>query len=151
MKHPSKKRLKRIQLPSGLAGRYEHLDGHDPRFDYQLKDSEETWGASSSGKERRKLRQLCCQVMRVLSLAWPDDHVWLSATHVHDVLPAPNSHNLLVMVSCSLTVGQLSDEQILNALVPYREILRRHVAEGINRKRTPQLSFAVLPRSQNAC
>lgn len=148
MKYPSKNRLKRIRLPSGLAGRYEYLDGLDPRFDYQLKDSDE---ASASGKEQRKLKQLCCQVMRVLSLAWPDDHIWLSATQVHDVLPAPNSHNLLVLVSCSLTKSQLSDEQILNALAPYRDTLRRQVAEGINRKRTPQLSFAVLPRGGSDC
>jgi ribosome-binding factor A len=146
MTHSSKSRAKRVRLPSGLAGRYDDLDGLDPRFDPKASGSLGSPSGVAGGVERRKLQQLCSQVTRLLTLAWPDSHPHLDATCIHEVVPAPNSHNLLVLVSCSLAGTQLRDEQILDALETQRDFLRQEMAKGINRKRIPRLSFAVLPR-----
>jgi hypothetical protein len=137
MKQPRKKRK---QLPSGLAGAYDDADGSDPRFD---PSAAKEAGIHGSGAERRKLMQLCSQVLRILQLAWPSDHPSLDATYPASVTPAPNSHNLLVWIECTVLSEQVDDAAILSAIATKTDFLRQEVARGISRKRTPRLAFAV--------
>ena len=139
MKQPKRRK----QLPSGLAGSYAEDDGLDPRFDPTVAHEA---GLDSGGKERRKLRQLCAQVARSLELAWPDDTAPLETTRVDQVLPAPNSHQLLVLVHCNRQSREIPDVQLLAALQAVSGRLRQAVAADIHRKRVPQLRFAIVPR-----
>ena len=139
MKQPNRQRKR---LPSGLAGSYDASDGMDPRFDPA--PAREA-GIGGSG-DQRKLRQLCSQVLRTLQMIWPTDNASLDSTSPADVLPAPNSHNLLVMVDCTQPPEALPDQQILDAIAQKTDVLRGEVARAITRKRTPRLSFAVFPR-----
>lgn len=160
MKQPKRKR---IRLPSGLAGSYDEADGKDPRFD----PSPAVEAGLGRGGDRRKLSQLCSQVLRTLQLAWPAGNElaetelaeteqvgngWpaggdvLGWTSPAEVVPAPNSHNLLVMIHCNQPIHLVSDQAVLDAIHSRSDELRGEVARAITRKRAPRLSFALIPR-----
>lgn len=133
---------KRKRLPSGLAGSYDDADGMDPRFD----PSPASEAGLGKNGDRRKLQQLCSQVLRALQLAWPTNNDILASTDPREVLPAPNSHNLLVLVYCNQSIDQVSDQTVLDAIAQHADFLRQQVARTITRKRAPRIAFAVIPR-----
>ena len=139
MRQPKRKRN---TLPSGLAGSYDSADGKDPRFD----PSPAREAGLEGNEDRRKLMQLCSQVLRTLHLVWPAGGEGLDSTSPTEVLPAPNSHNLLVLVYCNQSPDLLPDSIILDAIQKHSDELRQEVARSITRKRTPRLSFAIMPR-----
>lgn len=100
--------------------------------------------ADDRGCDKRKLRQLCKQVERVLSLALGDhpDQLLLDLM-VEQVLPWPNASRLLVMVRPSISGTEIERGEILERLEAAKGELRAIVAETINRKRTPELCFEI--------
>jgi ribosome-binding factor A len=94
----------------------------------------------------RKLAQLCAQVERVMSLALGEsDDARLRELAVVSVEPAPSAARLLVRctVPAGASLEQLDDYHL--ALKGARAWLRQQVAEEIERKKTPELAFVVLP------
>jgi ribosome-binding factor A len=94
----------------------------------------------------RKLAQLCAQVEEVIRFALGESiDPRLQTLNVESVAPAPDASRLLVR--CVAPPGsKLEDlEALYEALQHARPWLRRQVAAEIRRKRTPELSFAVLP------
>lgn len=105
------------------------------------------------GYQKRKLKQLCRQVERVMMTALADRaDERLQALQVQEVLPWPNASRLLVIVTPSSgdrailekEGGVLDREKILMALEAERPDLRQLVAERVNRKRAPDLSFELM-------
>jgi ribosome-binding factor A len=107
-------------------------DGQDPRFD---KDE-----FSRKSVVNRKALQLCAQVKDTLNMAFSQmADATLRELYVQDVVPAPDSTQLLATVITDKDVSKVS-EQIAKA----HGLLRSEVASGINRKRVPQLKFNVV-------
>jgi len=102
---------------------------------------------NSSGSNDRKAAQLCAQVRRALdygiSEALSDSP---QDAYVMDVLPAPNTSHLLVLVQPAAETDADGMRALEEELVRHAGVLRTAVAESINRRKTPTLSFRVLPR-----
>ena len=108
-------------------------DGTDPR-DWKR--------AEEQGVKNRKAIQLCAQVADTLRLVLAGecaDDV-LRELVVESVVPASNSSQLLVTVS-----GHVEPVRALEHLKRASGWLRSEVAAAIHRRRTPRLSFRVLP------
>jgi ribosome-binding factor A len=104
-------------------------------------ESETTTSQEPSPAPNRKALQLCRQVEQTLHLALADcaDPLLLELL-VLRVQPFPDSRRLLV------TVQSLSDAAaVLARLQSAGARLRRDVAAGIHRKKTPELVFQVIP------
>lgn len=120
----------------------------DPLFAEALL-SDDVSEKRSNAKHDHKTLQLCAQVRDALSLALSgechDD--LLRETYVDGVEPAPNASRLLVRLivpaRANVDVSQLYER--LAIVSPY---LRSIVAKEISRKRTPELSFIVIPESE---
>jgi ribosome-binding factor A len=91
----------------------------------------------------RKLGPLCREVFRVLSQALPDpEDPLLGGVAVVDVQPAPDASRLMVLLQ--LEPG--ADPQAVRAqLIERRGQLRAEIAAAVQRKRTPELVFQLLP------
>jgi ribosome-binding factor A len=91
----------------------------------------------------RKLAQLCAQAEEALSLALAGEceDPRLHQLSVQHVNPAPDASRLLVVVA---SANQETDEVYL-ALERASGLLRSAVASELHRRRTPMLSFIVLP------
>jgi ribosome-binding factor A len=116
----------------------------DPRYD--LRYASNAAGAFSRGKIDRKAAQLCAQIRRALDYVIPEV---LSETKfdamVLDVEPAPNTSHLLVILQA---IGQLDASEIreLNFEITQRAgSIRTAVAQSIYRRKTPTLSFRIVP------
>ena len=102
---------------------------------------------AGSEKPDYKTAALCKQVRRAVALALsgacadPE----LQSLIVEEVLPAPNAGRLLVRLIAPHAHGHEAIIDLLQRLERVRGILRAHVAETIARKRTPELTFDVLP------
>lgn len=88
--------------------------------------------------------QLCAQVRETLALALaetpePD----LLELFVLDVEPAPDASRLNVLVAAPPERDPDAVRARLDAIVGR---LRHEVATAVNRKKTPQLAFVVIPR-----
>jgi ribosome-binding factor A len=94
----------------------------------------------------RKTQQLCKQVRRVLScvLAGEVADEVLQGLAIDSVVPAPNASRLQVTL---FPTGPLEVplSEVLARLERVRGRLRSAVAEDINRKRAPELSFVLAP------
>jgi ribosome-binding factor A len=106
----------------------------------------ELLGRGAAPSVDRKTLQLCRQVERTISLVLSgeldDDRV--RDLMVMSVVPAPHSSHLLVTVQSSEV---LSPEQLLEvdaALSSFRGRLRTAVAESINRRKAPDMSFRIV-------
>ncbi|MGN6366995.1 MAG: ribosome-binding factor A [Phycisphaerae bacterium] len=94
-----------------------------------------------------KTAALCKQVRRAVALALtgecadPD----LQSLIVDDVLPAPNAGRLLVRLLAPQARGHEAVIDLLQRLDHVKGVLRARVAETIARKRTPELTFDVIP------
>jgi ribosome-binding factor A len=94
----------------------------------------------------RKLERLCAQVEQVVSLSLGGSEVELLRSLVVDsVRAAGDGSRLVVSVVAGADVGLDELDQIYAALLRAGPWLRRQVAAEIHRKRTPDLSFVVLP------
>lgn len=109
--------------------------------------------ADDRGHSKRKLRQLCRQVERVLTTALADrEEELVRALGLVEVLPWPNASRLLVVVAPQrsddelprLEDGVIDRGALLDVLNEVREELRELVMHGIHRKRAPQLCFEVM-------
>lgn len=107
-------------------------DGQDPRFD---KDD-----YSRKSIVNRKALQLCAQVKDTLIMAFSQmADATLRELYVQDVIPAPDSTQLLATV-----VTEHDASKVVEQIAKANGILRNEVASGINRKRVPQLKFNVV-------
>jgi ribosome-binding factor A len=100
-----------------------------------------------SEKPDYKTAALCKQVRRAVALALsgecadPD----LQSLIVEDVLPAPNAGRLLVRLIAPNANGHEAVIELLQRLEHVKGVLRASIAETIARKRTPELTFDVIP------
>ncbi len=94
-----------------------------------------------------KTAALCKQVRRAVALALSGECAdpALQSLIVEEVLPAPNAGRMLVRVIAPHAHGHEAIIDLLERLERVRGILRAHVAEMIARKRTPELTFDVIP------
>ena len=102
-------------------------DGTDPRLEPRYE---------SGPAPNRKALQLCRQIERTLagSLGGSADDV-LRELHVESVVPWPDSRRLLVTLAG--TESSDAEERLRRAA----SWLRREVAAGIHRRKTPELVF----------
>ena len=95
----------------------------------------------------RKAAQLCAQVRRALDYGISEA---LSETsmdaYVLDVVPAPNTSHLLVLVQPAIEADASGLRDLEDELQRLSGVLRTTVAESINRRKTPTLSFRVVPQ-----
>lgn len=94
--------------------------------------------------------QLCAQVRRALEYGVDEVLEGSALISISDVVPAPNTSHLMVIVQ---PLGELSFEDSLELqakLSNNSSRLRTLVSESIHRRKTPTLSFSVLPSVSNA-
>lgn len=134
----SKKERERILKQS--CGVINDDDAIDPKHYFYNK--------RKSSAKFRKAYQLCRQVSDTLQLVLTDDDPLLEGLHVVDVVPAPDSRRMLVILGISPdevdTASQV--EEIMECLQTHVPRLRSEVARSINRSRTPQLVFEITTR-----
>jgi ribosome-binding factor A len=114
-------------------------DGVDPRYDVR-----ET--GFSSGKVDRKAAQLCSQIRRALEFIIPEalqESDWDAM--VLDVQPAPNTGHLLVLLQAVEKLDEVSGQQLEAAIFQKSGLIRTAVAGAIQRRKTPTLTFRVVP------
>lgn len=111
-------------------------DGADPR-DFHKRESEKP--------NNRKALQLCEQVRRALywAMGTECDAPTLQCVEVVSVEPAPTSARLLV--TFAVTDEGASVEDVSEQLGQSAGLLRAEVARSINRRKTPELIFRVVP------
>jgi len=94
----------------------------------------------------RKALQLCSQVKYALEFAVNSVLNGEYGVTVMDVVPAPNTSHMMVFVQA---FEELSFEESLllsSKLIAHIPALRSAVSESIHRRKTPGLSFQVVPR-----
>jgi ribosome-binding factor A len=97
----------------------------------------------------RKLMQLCKQVSRAVSLVLTEmDDSLLQDVSVDSVLPAPNASRLLVQVYLTRPAEGVAPADILQRLFAAGPRIRAEIATMINRRKAPELSFALLAPPQ---
>ena len=120
-----------------LVGYVREGDGHDPRFDAKDKLARET---------HRKQMALCQQAARAvqytLSAEIQDNE--LQALELVQVVPAPNTTRLLVQLKMPKDM-EADPVELAEKLNNLRSLFRSEVAEQINRRKTPELAFTVVP------
>jgi ribosome-binding factor A len=89
----------------------------------------------------RKVKQLCREVYRVLTSVLLDDPI-LDEVTILDVEPAPDGSRLAVQV---IAPAGADREEIRLAFERAKGHLRDEIAAAIQRKRTPDLVFEVMP------
>jgi ribosome-binding factor A len=101
--------------------------------------------AAPRAREGRKTQQLCREVERTLAIAFGScADGTLRHLIVIAVEPAPDAARLLVSLAPS---GGLDSDvgELLKAIGAARGRLRAEVAAALQRKRTPELIFRILP------
>jgi ribosome-binding factor A len=98
-------------------------------------------------KPDHKTAALCKQVRRALTLALAGDCAdpVLQELIVDEVLPAPNAGRLLVRVFLRARDHGPGIIDVLQRLEKVTGLLRARVGEAIVRKRTPELTFDIIP------
>lgn len=101
---------------------------------------------SQNGSDNRKAAQLCAQVRRALDYGLSEalSDSTLDA-YIMDVVPAPNTSHLMVLVQPAATMDEAGLRSLQEAIVRCSGKLRTMVAESIHRRKTPTLSFQVVP------
>ena len=99
------------------------------------------------GSTDRKAAQLCAQVRRALdygiSEALSDSPI---DAYILDVVPAPNTSHMIVLVQPATEADADAVRDLEDELQRHAGLLRTTVAESINRRKTPTLSFRVVPK-----
>jgi ribosome-binding factor A len=97
----------------------------------------------------RKVQQLCREVERTVSCALgacSDDQ--LRNLIVMSVDPAPDGARLLVTVCPGLGTLDVDVGVLMERIHGVRGFFRAEVAAAIQRKRTPELAFQIVPRTE---
>ena len=94
-------------------------------------------------RKYRKVFQLCRQVLETLQFVLAEGDPRLENFSLVDVVPAPDSRRLLVIVRLddaeSTTATQV--DQLMDLLVEHIPRLRAEIARSISRRKTPNLIF----------
>jgi len=100
-----------------------------------------------SEKPDYKTAALCKQVRRAISLALAGEcgDPAIQSLVVNDVLPAPNAGRLLVRILAPHAHDHTEVIDLLERLEKIQGLLRARIAESIARKRTPELTFDIIP------
>ncbi len=115
------------------------VDEIDPRYEQD-----------SRGQDvGRKQLQLCRQVQRILieALAACSDEL-LQSLDVVSVIPASGVGRMLVTCCPSPSAKNYPLHEYLLSLARASGYLRNEVAAGVYRRKTPQLTYQVIPRSE---
>ena len=114
-------------------------DGVDPKEWARLLRRTEVSG-------RRKSLQLCGQVAQILNTVLSDDgrDELLLDWFVERVEPVPNSSTLMVCLTPLHAELRTPISHVLNRLAAQKGRLRRAVATGITRRKTPDLLFRIV-------
>lgn len=101
---------------------------------------------SHNGSDNRKAAQLCAQVRRALDYGLSEalSDSTLDA-YIMDVVPAPNTSHLMVLVQPAAAMDEAGLRSLQEEIVRCSGKLRTLVAESIHRRKTPTLSFQVVP------
>ena len=100
---------------------------------------------SSPGRNGHKLAQLCAQVEEAVSYAFATGNdPLLNDLRVVAVRPVRGAALLEVEVATQETEG-LDPDQLLAKLERAKGYLRSEIANGIHRKRCPDLCFSIAP------
>ena len=102
----------------------------------------------NDSRRERKVQQLCREVERTLSCAIAacgDER--LRNLIVISVDPAPDGSRLLVTLCPGLRTLDVDLGTLLERLLDMRGFLRSEIAAAIQRKRTPELTFQIVWRS----
>ena len=99
-----------------------------------------------TGQSRVKTLQLCRQVQRTVQAALGcfDDEV-LQSLHVREVTPIGGAGQLLVRLGPMLPDDPLEPVEVLAAMERHSGRLRTEVAQSINRRKAPVLTFQYAP------
>lgn len=115
----------------------------------RAKDQDRT---STRRKRAKKRDQLCHQIAQSVTMTIPTlelDDPALEGLIVHSVEPAPDAHNLRVILSPAAPVGPddepLDLAQLQARLKGLEPAIRASIARDIHRKRTPQIELLVIP------
>lgn len=138
------KNRKRKESLSALCAEVHEDDGVDPRLAFKRRQP------SKTEKENRKTFQLCKQIARALSmtLAGNCGDALLGEVEVVDVVPAPDSNHLAVLVRLDPNALATPPEIVLKRLNLAMGFLRTQVAAAITRKRVPELAFRCLNQEE---
>lgn len=138
MKPNKKNSQKTADHDRTLSASVQPDDGVDPRIDRR--------SDSAASKIDRKAAQLCAQVRRVLEFVVPEalqDSDFDAL--VLDVQPSPNTGHLLVLLSSLSPLDEAANQQLELVLMQHSGQIRTAVAQSIQRKKTPTLTFRVVP------
>lgn len=99
--------------------------------------------------KHRKAFQLCRQVSDTLQLVLTGGDPVLEGLAVVDVVPAPDSRRMLVILGVDSEVisSATQVEEIMVCLREHTPRLRSEVARSISRRKTPQLVFEITTTS----
>ena len=134
----SKKERERVLKQS--CGIINDDDAIDPRHYFSNK--------RKSKAKYRKAYQLCRQVADTLQLVLTNGDPELDGLTVLDVVPAPDSRRMLVLLGLpAVQVKSASEvDAIMKRLQTHVPRLRSEIARSINRRKTPQLLFEITAR-----
>lgn len=126
---------KRDNAASGLCTALGEDDGVDPRLLARKR--------AGSKKTCHKIRQLCKEAGRVISLVLMDqaDKPLLCDLQVMSVEPEHDGQNLCITVAHVVTDLDATETEVVAELKSLQGLLRCALAQAVNRKRTPGLSF----------
>ena len=96
-------------------------------------------------RSERKTRQLCREVERTLGVALSSSRdALVRDLLVMSVEPAPDGSRLLVTL-CPAGALQIDVAELLAHVGELRGFLRQEIAQALQRKRTPELAFRIVP------
>lgn len=134
----SKKERERVLKQS--CGIVNEDDAIDPKHYFSNKRKSKT--------QYRKAYQLCRQVADTFQLVLTNDDPELDGLIVLDVVPAPDSRRMLVLLA--LPADQVKSASEVDAIMARLQThvprLRSEIARSINRRKTPQLLFEITAR-----
>ncbi len=94
----------------------------------------------------RKALQFCSQIRWALEYEINDTLEGFEAVTISEVLPAPNTSNLLVMLETLETTTWEQAATIESKILFRSSALRAVVAQSTHRRKTPSLTFRVRPK-----
>ena len=94
----------------------------------------------------RKALQFCSQIRWALEYEINDTLEGFEAVTISEVLPAPNTSNLLVMLETLEPTTWEQAATIESKMLLRIQALRAVVAQSIHRRKTPSFTFRVRPK-----
>jgi len=122
-----------------------HRRRRDATADVNAIDPSEFFDPHHDARSKRKVQQLCKEVERTLGYALPAcGDTFVRDLIVVSVAPAPDASRLLVTLAPSSSLD-LDVGAVRERLQQARGFLRAEIAAAIQRKRTPELGFQIVP------